>query len=49
MNRNIELFIRMILVLVFVYLVVRNWQGATALVRQTGASTTGLVKSLQGR
>lgn len=49
MSRNVELFLRMILVLVFVYLVVRNWQGATALVRQTGSSTTGLVKTLQGR
>ena len=49
MSKNVELFIRMILVLVFVYLVVRNWQGATALVRQSGNSTIGLVKSLQGR
>ena len=49
MNRSIELFIRVILTLVFVYLVVTNWRGATSLIRQSGSSTAGVIKTLQGR
>jgi hypothetical protein len=43
------MFIRVVLILVFLYLVVKNWQGTTSLIRQTGNSSAGIIKTLQGR
>lgn len=36
-------------VLIFVFLVVTNYKGFTAVMKQSGSSTVGLVKALQGR
>jgi len=36
-------------VLIFLYLVVVNYKGFTAVMKQGGSSTVGLVKALQGR
>ena len=35
-------------VLIFLFLVVTNWKGFTAIMKQGGASTVDIVKSLQG-
>jgi hypothetical protein len=36
-------------VLIFLYLVVRNYKGFSAVMKQSGSTTVSLVKALQGR
>jgi hypothetical protein len=36
-------------ILIFLYLVVRNSKGFTAVMKQSGSTTVGIVKALQGR
>lgn len=36
-------------ILIFLYLVVRNYKGFTEVMKQSGATTVGITKALQGR
>lgn len=36
-------------ILIFLFLVVRNYKGFTAVMKQSGSTTVSIVKSLQGR
>ena len=47
--RSVDNFFKIVLILVLVYLVVVHWQGAKSVLRQSGASTAGINKTLQGR
>jgi hypothetical protein len=42
-------FLQIVLMLVAIYLLVRYWKGATEVIRQSGSSTAGIIKTLQGR
>lgn len=49
MNKTVMRVLQITLILVFAYLVVVNWRGATAVIRSSGNAYIGSVKALQGR
>lgn len=49
MSRHIDTFLRLVLVLVLAYLLFTHAGGAVSVIRQSGNTTGGIIKTLQGR
>lgn len=47
MKGLISQWLTVLLILIFAYLVLKNWRGAVGVLKQAGGSTIGIIDSLQ--